>query len=86
MDIFLKEYSESIDYVNNNVSEAAELVEKYGIMASSDAAVKAIPNCNIVYKEKDEMKTMLESFYDLLYKANPKSVGGEIPDTELYYD
>ncbi len=86
VDIFLKEYSESIDYVNNNVSEAAELVEKYGIMASSDAAVKAIPNCNIVYKEKDEMKTMLESFYDLLYKANPKSVGGEIPDTELYYD
>ena len=86
VDIFLKEYSESIDYVNNNVSEAAELVEKYGIMASSDAAVKDIPNCNIVYKEKDEMKTMLESFYDLLYKANPKSVGGEIPDTELYYD
>lgn len=86
VDIFLKEYSESIDYVNNNVSEAAELVEKYGIMASSDAAVKAIPNCNIVYKEKDEMKTMLEAFYDVLYKANPKSVGGEIPDTELYYD
>ena len=86
VDIFLKEYSESIDYVNNNVSEAAELVEKYGIMASSDAAVKAIPNCNIVYKEKDEMKTMLESFYDVLYKANPKAVGGEIPDTELYYD
>ena len=86
VDIFLKEYSESIDYVNNNVSEAAELVEKYVIMASSDAAVKAIPNCNIVYKEKDEMKTMLESFYDVLYKANPKSVGGEIPDTELYYD
>lgn len=86
VDKFLKEYSESIDYVNNNVPEAAELVEKYGIMASSDAAVKAIPNCNIVYKEKDEMKTMLESFYDVLYKANPKSVGGEIPDTELYYD
>lgn len=86
VDIFLKEYNESIDYVNNNVSEAAELVEKYGIMASSDAAVKAIPNCNIVYKEKDEMKTMLEAFYDVLYKANPKSVGGEIPDTELYYD
>ena len=86
VDTFLKEYSESIDYVNNNVSEAAELVEKYGIMASSDAAVKAIPNCNIVYKEKDEMKTMLEAFYDVLYKANPKSVGGEIPDTELYYD
>lgn len=86
VDIFLKEYSESIDYVNNNVSEAAKLVEKYGIMASSDAAVKAIPNCNIVYKEKDEMKTMLEAFYDVLYKANPKSIGGEIPDTELYYD
>lgn len=86
VDIFLKEYNESIDYVNNNVSEAAELVEKYGIMASSDAAVKAIQNCNIVYKEKDEMKTMLEAFYDVLYKANPKSVGGEIPDTELYYD
>lgn len=30
------------------------------------------------------MKTMLEAFYDVLYKANPKSVGGEIPDDRSY--
>lgn len=85
VDLFLKEYKESIDYVNNNISDAAGLVEKYGIMASAEAAAKAIPNCNIVYKDGDEMKNMLEIFYDILCNADPKSVGGEIPPSEFYY-
>ena len=83
---FIKEYAESIDYVNSNVSDAAQLVEKYEIMASAAAAEKAIPNCNIVFEDGENMKAMLNGLYDVLYKANPKSVGGSIPSEDFYYE
>ena len=83
---FIKEYAESIDYVNSNVSDAAQLVEKYEIMASAAAAEKAIPNCNIVFEDGENMKAMLNGLYDVLYNANPKAVGGSIPSEDFYYE
>ncbi len=82
---FLKEYEESVNYVNNNISEAAELVQKYGIMDSATAAEKAIPNCNIVFIANDEMKNALQGFYQILFEANPKSIGGALPNEDFYY-
>ena len=83
---FIKEYAESIDYVNNNVPDAAQLVEKYEIMASAAAAEKAIPTCNIVFEDGENMKAMLNGLYDVLYNANPKAVGGSIPSEDFYYE
>ena len=82
---FLKEYEQSINYVNANVSDAAQLVEKYEIMSSAQAAEKAIPNCNIVYIDGSEMKDILEGFYKVLFAANEKSVGGKLPEEVFYY-
>ena len=85
VDTFLKEYAESIGYVNSNISKAAELVEKYGIMASAKAAETAIPNCNIVYIDGNEMKDMLTGFFGVLFEAEPKAVGGKLPENDFYY-
>lgn len=86
VDTFLDEYEDSIEYVNENTAEAAQLVEKYGIMASAKAAEKAIPNCNIVYIDGDEMENILSDFYGVLYEANPKSIGGTLPGADFYYE
>ena len=86
VDTFLDEYEDSIEYVNENTAEAAQLVEKYGIMASAKAAEKAIPNCNIVYIDGDEMENILSDFYGVLYEANPKSIGGNLPGADFYYE
>ena len=86
VDTFLDEYEDSIEYVNENTAEAAQLVEKYGIMASAKAAEKAIPNCNIVYIDGDDMKNILSDFYGVLYEANPKSIGGNLPGADFYYE
>jgi len=83
---FLSEYKESIDYVNNNVTEASQLVEKFGIMATAQAAEKSIPNCNIVFIDGSDMEKMLNDLYDVLYAANPKSIGGTVPEKEFYYE
>lgn len=82
---FLKEYENSVNYVNTNISEAAKLVQQYGIMENTTAAEKAIPNCNIVFISGEEMKNALQGFYQILFDANPKSIGGVLPDEDFYY-
>ena len=82
---FLKEYENSVNYVNANVTEAAALVQQYGIMDNAAVAEKAIPNCNIVFISGEEMKNALQGFYQVLFDANPKSIGGVLPDEDFYY-
>ena len=81
---FLKEYSESTAYVNENVEEAANLVEKFDIIKAA-VAVKAMPYCNITYLDGAEMKGAVEGFLEVLYNQNPKSVGGKLPGEDFYY-
>ena len=81
---FLKEYEESANFAISNVTETAELSEKYEIMAKN-VAEKALPGCTIVYFDGDKMQTYVDAFFEVLFNANPKSVGGSIPDEKLYY-
>ena len=47
---FLDRYQGSVDYVNSNVEEAAQLVGQYEIV-TAEVAQKALPECNIVFIE-----------------------------------
>lgn len=81
---FLTRYADSVEYVNSNVSEAAVLVEKYGIIKAS-VAEKAIPECNIVCVTSGEMKNALAGYLKVLHDQNPQSVGGSEPGEDFYY-
>lgn len=84
-DKFLKDYKASVDYVNGNVKEAAALVEKHQIVPSAAVAEAAIPRSNICYIDGDAMKADMEAMLGVLFAANPKSVGGSLPDDGFYY-
>lgn len=85
LNAFLDEYKSSVEYVNNNIPEAAKLIEKYGILPNAAIAEKAIPLSNIVYIDASEAKDSLESFYRILHELEPKSVGGKLADEGFYY-
>ncbi|MGI6225119.1 MAG: ABC transporter substrate-binding protein [Peptococcales bacterium] len=82
---FLNEYQASTEFVNNNVEEAAALVEKYGIVAKAPIAVKAIPQCNITYIEGKSMREKVSGYLKVLFDANPQSIGGALPGDDFYY-
>ena len=81
---FLDRYADSVDYVNNNVEDAAKLVGNYHIV-TEDVAVKAIPECNIVCITGEDMKEQLSGYLAVLKDANPESIGGELPGDDFYY-
>lgn len=81
---FLDEYKSSTEYVNANVAEAAQLVEKFGIVKAA-VAEKALPYCNIAYMEGADMKLAMQGYLGVLYEQNPKAVGGSLPSDDFYY-
>lgn len=81
---FMDMYSRSAEYVNDNAKEAAELIDKYGIVAA-DIAEDAIPYCSITFIEGEDMKSKLSGYLKVLFDRNPKSVGGALPDDDFYY-
>lgn len=84
-DGFLQEYEKSVRFVNEQVDDAAKLITKYQILPGEAIAKKAIPKSNIVFIEAREAKPFLQEFYEILFEANPKSVGGKLADDEFYY-
>lgn len=81
---FLQEYAASVNWVNENTADAAALIGEYGIV---DAAVaeKALPYCNIVCITGSEMKEKLSGYLQVLFDANPATVGGAMPEDNFYY-
>jgi NitT/TauT family transport system substrate-binding protein len=61
------------------------MVVNQGIMPEAALVKKAIPNCNIVYIDGTEMKNSAQPFLNILLKANPKSIGGKMPNEDFYY-
>ena len=84
---FLAEYEASVDYVTDpaNLDAAAALVVKEGILPKEPVAKAALPNCAITFISGEEMKKTASGFLKVLYDADPKSVGGTLPDEDLYY-
>ncbi len=83
---FLKDYEQSINAVSEDIEGTAELCAKYGIVASAPVAKAAIPYCNICFVTGNEMKTKLTGYLNVLYKANPKSIGGKMPGDDFWYE
>jgi NitT/TauT family transport system substrate-binding protein len=85
VDTFLSEYAASIDYVNNNIDDAAQLVADLGITASAGIAKQAIPQCHLTFIAGADMAPAISGYYSILYQADPSAVGGALPDDAIYY-
>ncbi len=81
---FMTRYEQSVDYVNANTEDAAQLVGNYDIV-TAEVAQKALPECNIVFISGDEMKEQLSGYLAVLKEQNPESVGGDVPGDDFYY-
>ncbi len=80
---FLKAASASSTWVVNNPKEAGRLAQKH-LFISSDAALDAIPRCNLRFIEGYKVKEEVEYFLEKLLSFQPKSIGGKLPNESFY--
>ncbi|MBE6128501.1 MAG: ABC transporter substrate-binding protein [Erysipelotrichaceae bacterium] len=81
---FLNDHFGSVED-SKDVDTTAELAVKYGIVEAAPVAKKALPNCALVCITGSEMKTALSGYLQVLFDADPASVGGALPEDGFYY-
>ena len=85
IEAFLAEYAQSVEAANTDVEGTAALCEAQGVVAKAAIAQKALPQCKIVCLTGEKLKTNAEGYLQVLYDADPASVGGALPGADFYY-
>ena len=86
--VLLNDLQESVDFVNDSPAEAAKVIVEKGFIGDEEIAEAAIPGCHITLYTGKTSQTgmeMLKTFNQILFDLNPASVGGKMPDEDLYY-
>ncbi len=86
--VLLNDYADSVEFVNGSVDEAAKLIVEKGFLGKEEIAKTAIPKCRIVLYAGDDAKEgaeILKTFNETLFDMEPASVGGKLPNEDLYY-
>jgi NitT/TauT family transport system substrate-binding protein len=85
VELFMEEYKASVEQAQSDVSGTAALCESYGLIAKAAVAEKAIPSCGLTFVSGAELKTQLSGYFQVMFDANPKSIGGAMPADAFYY-
>lgn len=83
---FMEEHKASAEAINADPTTGAALAVEVQIVAKEPIAQKAIPDCNITYMDKAEMKQALSGYLDVLFHQDSQSIGGGLPESDFYYD
>lgn len=81
---FLDGWKASVEKVEADYDSAAVLITQYGITGSEAIALSALPNSSLAFIVGDEMRQILDQGYQMLFEADPTSVGGALPDEGIY--
>ncbi|WP_372593401.1 ABC transporter substrate-binding protein [Actinotalea sp.] len=82
---FLTDYEASTAFTNEHPEEAAPLIVAAGIVPAAPIAEAAIPACHITFIAGAEMKGDLGGYLQVLFDAEPASVGGSLPGDDFYH-
>ncbi|MCR4817845.1 MAG: PhnD/SsuA/transferrin family substrate-binding protein [Fretibacterium sp.] len=81
---FLGEAGRSAEYVSAHPAEGAQLIVKHGIFDNAMLVERAIPHCGITALAGQAMREAAEGYLRVLFEAEPRSVGGALPDSAFY--
>ncbi len=82
---FLENVKISINWVNENPSEAGTLVEKHALGLKAPIVTRSIPTSSLQWTSAIDSKQSVEDLLGLFLAANPDSIGGKLPEREFYF-
>ncbi len=81
----MQDIEASINWVEAEPQEAAQMVEEAGIMKAA-LAEQAIPNLELTYVTGATLQTMVESYVETLLQYAPATIGGAMPSANIYWE
>ena len=82
---FMTFYEVSINYINMENNAIPSLLKGYGLVDGEDYVISAISRASIKFIEGEEMKTLVKSNFEILNSLGDDTIGGKIPDDDIYY-
>ena len=82
---FLAAHADSAAKAASDAAGTAKLIAEYGIIEKEPVALKALPKCGVSCLTGAEMESALKGYLEVLFRADPASVGGEVPDSGFYH-
>ena len=84
VDAVVQAYAKSVDWVNGNVKEAAQLAVKYGIIDDAVAAENSIPRSHLRVAAAKDVQQQIEDYLRVFYELDPQIIGGKMPNAKFY--
>jgi NitT/TauT family transport system substrate-binding protein len=81
---FLTEYQTSVGKAVADVEQTGTLCEQFGIIPNAAVARKAMPRMGLTFLAGEDMANGIKGYFQVLFDANPKSLGGALPDSGFY--
>lgn len=82
---FIKIYEESIEWGKKNPEKLGEYAEKLELSIKKAMVVKGMERINIGNFPIEDSKEEYKTYYNLLLDFAPDSIGGKLPDEEIFY-
>jgi NitT/TauT family transport system substrate-binding protein len=86
VELFLKEYEKSINWLSENVQTAGEYSEELETGISKDAVVNGFERSNIKFVNSKDAKESVDDYLKILYEYSPEVIGGKLPDEDFYLE
>lgn len=84
--LFLEDYSDSINWVNSHPDKTAELIENHAVGIPKELAEDVISRSNLEYLDALSSQTAVEKYLTLFLEVSPEAIGGKLPNTDFYYE
>lgn len=80
---FYNDLQNALKWINSSPNQAAKFGTKY-LLAPQDAIKNAIAYSNFTLQKCSDITKSLNNFFEIIYRINPKLIGGKIPSQGLY--
>lgn len=85
VDDYLTELETSVNTVNNDVNAAVAKAAELGYTFPGPVLTTAIPSSNIGFVRAADVRTDLESYFNIILGMNANLIGNQLPDDAFYF-
>ena len=84
--LFVEDYQDSIEWINSNPAETAELLDNHEVGITKEQATGVISRSNLGYLDATSAKPAVEKYLSLFLEATPDAINGSLPDAAFYLE
>jgi ABC-type nitrate/sulfonate/bicarbonate transport system substrate-binding protein len=85
-EMFLADYQDSIDWINNKQDKAEDLLQKHEVGIPAELVQETLQRCNLQYIDALSARPIVERYLNIFLELSSDSIGGKLPNSDFYIE